>query len=99
MQFFKRSSFLAFNVRPLRAGRLLWYDPAVSSSEVIACIRSQFQQLDRYGVDRIGVFGSCAAGTMREDSHIDVFVRFHESAKTFDNYMDLKFCLEGLFPG
>ncbi len=66
---------------------------------MIARIGSQLQQLDRYGVDRIGVFGSCAAGTMREDSDIDVLVRFRESAKTFDNYMDLKFCLEGLFPG
>jgi predicted nucleotidyltransferase len=36
---------------------------------------------------------------MREDSDIDVLVCFRESAKTFDNYMDLKFYLEGLFPG
>lgn len=55
--------------------------------------------MNRYGVDRIGVFGSCVAGTMREDSDIDVLVRFREAAKTFDNYMDLKFYLEGLFPG
>jgi predicted nucleotidyltransferase len=36
---------------------------------------------------------------MREDSDIDVLVRFSESAKTFDNYMDLKFHLERMFPG
>ena len=66
---------------------------------MIARIRSRFQELGRYGVDRIGVFGSCAAGTMREDSDIDVLVRFRESARTFDNYMDLKFYLEGTFPG
>ena len=71
----------------------------MSSSEVIARIRSHLQQLDHYGVDRIGVFGSYAAGTMREDSDIDVLVRFRESAKIFDKYMDLKFYLEGLFPG
>ena len=88
-----------FSEQTLRAGRLLWYDPPVISSEVIARIRSHFQQLDHYGVDRIGIFGSCVAGTMREDSDIDVLVRFRESAKTFDNYMDLKFYLEGLFPG
>lgn len=84
---------------PLRAGGLLWDKEVVSSAEVIARIRSQPRQLDRFGVDRTGVFGSCAAGTMREDGDIDVLVRFHESAKTFDNYMDVKFYLERLFPG
>lgn len=66
---------------------------------MIARIKSELQELNRFGVERIGVFGSCAAGTMREDSDIDVLVRFRESAKIFDNYMDLKFCLEGMFPG
>jgi predicted nucleotidyltransferase len=71
----------------------------VDSSEVITSIRSQIQELSRYGVERIGVFGSCVVGKMREDSDIDVLVRFSESAKTFDNYMDLKFHLERMFPG
>ena len=71
----------------------------MDSSEVLASIRSRLQELNRYGVERIGVFGSCAAGTMREDSDIDVLVRFHESARTFDNYMELKFYLERMFPG
>jgi len=66
---------------------------------VLAKIRSQLQELRRYGVERIGVFGSCAVGAMRDDSDIDVLVRFRESAKTFNNYMDLKFHLEGMFPG
>jgi predicted metal-binding protein/predicted nucleotidyltransferase len=72
---------------------------AVSSSEVITRMRSELQELNRFGVERIGVFGSCAAGTMREDSDIDTLVRFREAAKTLDNYMDLKFHLESMFPG
>ena len=66
---------------------------------MLASIRSRQQELDRYGVERIGLFGSCAAGTMHEDSDIDVLVRFHEPARTFDNYMDLKLYLERMFPG
>ena len=62
-------------------------------------MKSRRQELDQYGVEQIGVFGSCVAGTMREDSDIDILVRFHESARTFDNYMDLKFYLERIFPG
>ena len=62
-------------------------------------MRAQIPELKRYGVERIGVFGSCAIGAMSADSDIDVLVRFGESAKTLDNYMDLKFHLERMFPG
>ena len=68
----------------------------MDSSEVLQSLRSRLEELNRYGVERIGVFGSYATGTMREDSDLDVLVRFRESARTFDNYMDLKELLEKL---
>lgn len=51
----------------------------------------------KFGVKRIGIFGSFARGEEREDSDLDVLVVFEEGQKTFDNYMDLKFFLEDLF--
>lgn len=51
----------------------------------------------KFGVKRIGIFGSFARGEEREDSDLDVLVVFEEGQKTFDNYMDLKFYLEYLF--
>jgi len=51
----------------------------------------------KFGVRRIGIFGSFARGEEREDSDLDVLVVFEEGQKTFDNYMDLKFYLEDLF--
>ena len=51
----------------------------------------------KFGVKRIGIFGSFARGEEREDSDLDVLVIFREEQKTFDNYMDLKFYLEDLF--
>jgi uncharacterized protein len=71
----------------------------VDADDVLSQISSELPALLGYGVDRIGLFGSCAAGTMREGSDIDVLVRFHESSRSFDNYMDLKFHLERMFPG
>ena len=50
----------------------------------------------RFGVKKLGVFGSAARGEMREGSDIDVLVEF-DSPATFDGYMDLKFYLEDLF--
>ncbi len=51
----------------------------------------------KYGVKRIGIFGSFAREEQRADSDIDVLVDFEEGAKTFDSFMELKFFLEDLF--
>lgn len=51
----------------------------------------------KYGVKRIGVFGSFSREEQNESSDIDVIVKFNDSDLTFDNYMDLKITLEDLF--
>lgn len=50
---------------------------------------------ERFGVRKIGVFGSAARGEAGPGSDIDVLVEFDDPA--FDRYMDLKFYLEDLF--
>ena len=52
---------------------------------------------ERFGVERIGVFGSFARGEEGASSDVDVLVEFRPGHKTFDNFMDLKFFLEDLF--
>ena len=51
----------------------------------------------RFGVRRIALFGSHATGKTQQSSDIDILVKFKAGAKTFDNYMDLKFFLEDKF--
>ncbi len=51
----------------------------------------------RFGVKRIGLFGSFARGEALDKSDVDVLVEFAEDKKTFDNFMELKFYLEELF--
>ena len=51
----------------------------------------------KYGVKRIGIFGSFSRGEEKEGSDIDILVEFEKGCKTFDNYMDLKFFLADLF--
>jgi predicted nucleotidyltransferase len=55
------------------------------------------QEIQAYGVKRLGLFGSCARATKRPDSDIDFLVEFARGRKSFDNYMDLKFYLERVF--
>ena len=50
----------------------------------------------RFGIKKLGIFGSAARNEMHEDSDIDVLVEF-QAPPTFDVYMDLKFYLENLF--
>ena len=45
--------------------------------------------LVRFGVKKLGVFGSAARDDMRSDSDVDILVEFQDAA-TFDKYMDLK---------
>ena len=52
---------------------------------------------EKYGVKRIGFFGSLVRNKQKETSDIDVLVEFEKGAKTFDNYMGLKFFLEEVF--
>lgn len=52
---------------------------------------------DRFGVERIGIFGSFVRGEEKPGSDVDVLVEFREGEKTFDHYLDLKFYLEDLF--
>ncbi|MDP3298421.1 MAG: nucleotidyltransferase family protein [Thermodesulfovibrionia bacterium] len=51
----------------------------------------------KYGVKKIGIFGSFARGEGKEGSDIDILIEFKDDYETFDNYMDLKYSLEDLF--
>lgn len=63
--------------------------------DVIETLRKHRDEVDAYGVRKIGVFGSHARGDPDEESDVDVLVEFNEP--TFDNFMDLVFYLEELF--
>jgi predicted nucleotidyltransferase len=52
---------------------------------------------ERYGVARIGIFGSVARGQERNDSDVDVLVEFMPDKATFRNFMELALYLESLF--
>jgi predicted nucleotidyltransferase len=68
----------------------------MGAEEIIAVLRDNKSDIEKYGVDRIGLFGSYSKDQQTVNSDVDVLVRFKKERKTFDNYMDLKFYLEDL---
>ena len=65
--------------------------------DAIALLRQHEPVLkDRFGVAKIGIFGSFVRGEERPESDVDVLVSFRRGQETFDNYMDCKFYLEDL---
>jgi len=64
---------------------------------IIKEIKKNMEEIKKYGVKRIGLFGSYVKDKQKVKSDIDVLIEFEKGKKTFDNYMDLKFFLEDLF--
>lgn len=69
----------------------------LTSEEIMEKIEGNIENIKKYGVRRIGLFGSYVKNEQKSESDIDILVRFERGKKTFDNYMDLKFFLEDLF--
>jgi predicted nucleotidyltransferase len=69
----------------------------LTADEILKLIQQNRDRIKKYGVKRIGLFGSYLRGEQKESSDIDILVEFEKGKKTFDNYMELKFFLEELF--
>lgn len=68
-----------------------------TKKDVVAIIRENTEEIEAYGVKRIGIFGSFIRSAQHHKSDIDVLVEFQQGKKAFDNYMELKFFLEKIF--
>ena len=66
----------------------------LTKKEIMQSILESKEQIRKYGVKKIGLFGSLIRNEQGERSDIDILVEFEKGMKTFDNYMELKFFLE-----
>ena len=67
---------------------------ALTTHEILHRLEQNAPVIRQYGVRSLGLFGSGARGTARQDSDLDFVVEFE--TKSFDAYMDLKAFLERL---
>lgn len=66
----------------------------LTSNQIIKLITENQSNIQKFGVKRIGLFGSFLKNMQKSDSDIDILIEFKKGEKTFDNYMDLKFFLK-----
>lgn len=55
--------------------------------QIIDILERNSQELGKFGVSRIGVFGSFAHGQQTQDSDVDLIVEFKSGQKNFRNFM------------
>ncbi len=64
---------------------------------ILSTIESHKPELTRYGVQKVGLFGSYSRNEQSEKSDIDVLIDFDPEKENFDNYMAVCDYLESLF--
>jgi predicted nucleotidyltransferase len=65
-----------------------------TKEEVFTLLRRNDAHLRRFGVVRLGLFGSFARGEPNGESDVDILVEFAPGQKSFDNFMRLADFLE-----
>jgi len=69
-----------------------------TKAQVFSLLHQHQRELQQFGVQRCGVFGSFVRDTAINDlSDVDILVAFEPEQKTFDNFIHLSFFLEDLF--
>lgn len=69
----------------------------MGKQEIIKIIRQNKPEIEsRYGVQRLGLFGSYVKGRQKKKSDIDILVTFNRDIDLFD-FLDLRTYLESQF--
>ncbi|MDK2987313.1 MAG: uncharacterized protein PWQ47_451 [Methanothermococcus sp.] len=55
------------------------------------------KEFKKFGVKKIGLFGSYVRNDAKEGSDIDIVVEFEEGKKNYDNFINLYYYLKELF--
>lgn len=64
---------------------------------IITTLKSHKPEFLKFGVDKIGLFGSYLRNEQSDDSDIDLLIDFEPEKENFDNYMAVYDMFENLF--
>jgi hypothetical protein len=66
-----------------------------TKKDILTILCNNQSHIRTLGVRRLGLFGSFLHDQQHTDSDVDLLVEFEPGQKTFDNFMELSFFLEG----
>src|SRR3989338_2829092 len=69
----------------------------ITKEEIIRKIENNKKAIKSFGVKKLILFGSYAAGRAKEESDIDFLVEFEKGRGLYDDYIHLQHFLESLF--
>jgi uncharacterized protein len=69
----------------------------ISSEQILAFIESHKSDLQKFGVHKLGLFGSYVRNEQTISSDIDLLVEYIPGEKSFDNFVSLIDYLEASF--
>ena len=70
--------------------------PVQTKKDVSSILLSHRKEIEKFGVKRIGIFGSFIKGRQNRKSDVDLLVEFIRGKKSFKNFIYLAFFLEDL---
>lgn len=68
-----------------------------TKQQILGIIEVHKQELKRFGIRNVGLFGSFVRNEQSENSDIDLLIDFEPGMENFDNYMAACDFLENLF--
>ena len=71
----------------------------LTKNHIIEQLKRHKQDIARFGVNTIGLFGSYVREESTPESDIDILIDFEKGKTTFDNYMNAYDLLEEIFTG
>jgi predicted nucleotidyltransferase len=71
----------------------------IQKTEILNKLKISKSDLDKFGVIRIGLFGSVIKNESNNDSDVDILIDFNSDSETFENYMNTCNFLETIFNG
>jgi len=69
----------------------------ITKEYILSTIKTHKSELEKLGIQNIGLFGSYARNEQSEKSDIDILIDFNPGKESFDNYMAIYDYLEELF--
>jgi len=71
----------------------------IKKTEILNKLRISKAELNKFGVIRIGLFGSVKREETNQESDVDILIDFNPEQETYENYINTCTFLESIFEG